>query len=174
MCWPHLTCATDFPSWTVESCPFPKLPADHPIGIYQPEWLDLRNVIKLPSQFFWIIFSGVILNMDKFGLKSGVLYHVTRHNKTVFAFQEENGPVLPYSLPLSKVVLDKGSYGFVSCEKNRDKAKEEAWAWWSTIPVSYITIVLITVGVLMVVMAVVGVIVGVRRRKRSRGNAQFI
>ncbi|XP_042238261.1 uncharacterized protein LOC121876854 [Homarus americanus] len=171
--WPQLSCAAkEISSWTLQSCMMPSNPENYPVASHHLDTLDLGKLSQVAKNF-WLSFSGTIVNMDDYSLKSGVLYSVNR-NKT-FAFQKENDHVLPYNLPSNLVTLDRGSFGFVSCQKTREKAKEELLEWWQDVPLSYIAKVLIAVGVIVAVVVGLGCgAVGVVVRKRASGRAQII
>lgn len=166
---------TVLPPWIIDDCLLPSWPGDHPVSIYRPLWLNLRKQAKL-SSVFWLAFYGVAHNMKDCNLRAGVLYQVSKVTDESFTFsehQQESGgdDDVPSACKHHFMVLSNGSYGFISCTENRVKATEAAWKWWNTVPVSYITIISISVGVAMGVVLLVGVGAWVAWRRHSRGKA---
>lgn len=169
---------SELPAWTLHDCPLPSRPYRHPVSLHRPGWLNLKKRVSL-SPKFWLSFYGVTHNMEACGLRAGVVYQVvssTLPNTLQFLEQrDDDDDTQPEASDCKDefMVLSNGSYGFISCNQNRQKATEAAWAWWGTVPYPYITIVLISVGVAMGVVLLVGLGVGVAWRRRSRGNAQL-
>lgn len=107
---------TNPPSHT--GCTLPSSPKLHPVGVYRQSWLNLQKQSML-SDVFWFMVYGSTHNMEACGLRAGLLYRVSRYNSTTFSFQEnDDAPDTPCK-DEKFMVLEEGSYGFVSCDESK-------------------------------------------------------
>lgn len=155
--------------WEFRDCRLPSSGGDHPVGAYSPYILNLRKQSNL-SPKFWFMFSGLTYTNNSCGFTSGQLYLVTKKSKNEFVYTLDDKTT---TCPGHLIPLAKGSYGFISCAEEKEKAVATSQEWWHQIPTSYIMIILIIVGVAFVVVAVVGTAIGIVWRRKSRRAANL-
>ncbi|XP_063607029.1 uncharacterized protein LOC134781702 [Penaeus indicus] len=159
------------PPWEFHHCNIPSNPQNHPVAYHQPKIINLSRMYDV-SQTFRLVYYGSNYNVGC-ELKPGVLYYVQRHNKTTFTYNHlEDGKGVTSLCPGQRIWLGTESYGFVSCGEE-DQARSAALTWWSEVPLSYMTIIAISVASAFTFVTFVAVIICLLRRRHAKGKVSL-
>ncbi|XP_027213340.2 uncharacterized protein [Penaeus vannamei] len=163
--------AKALPPWEFHQCHLPSDPLLHPVAPYQRKIINLNRMYDV-SHTFRLVYYGSNYNSGC-ELRSGVLYYVQRHNKTTFTYNHlEDGRGVTSLCPGQRLWLGSESYGFVSCGEEH-QATAAAWTWWSEVPLSYMSIIAISVACAFTFVTFVAVIVCLLRRRHVKGKASL-
>ncbi|XP_042870948.1 uncharacterized protein LOC122252512 [Penaeus japonicus] len=159
------------PPWEFHQCHLPSDPLEHPVATYQRKIINLDRMYNV-AHTFRLIYYGSYHNKGC-ELRSGVLYYVQRFNKTIFTYNHlEDGKGVTSLCSGQRIWLKDESYGFVSCGEEH-QATAAAWTWWSEVPLSYITVISLSVACSFILVTLVAIAVCLLRRRHVKGKASL-
>ncbi|XP_018024503.1 uncharacterized protein LOC108680228 [Hyalella azteca] len=173
------------PLWTIQDCDLPT-GIDHPVGLLSANILNLARMTWV-SDSFWMEYSWNAQPQYACGLQNNVLYFVQKKQSGPdkglhFTFttyssyndwrinrdnREKGGQEI--ICPGTIVALDKGSYGFASCEKDYSKVLAASQDWRAGVPQSFFLILLGVVSGLILLVAVVAIVALIISKKKFTG-----